>query len=153
MWATRQVFPQKTLLSIPVGGHDTNDLRDSFKNHADMKDTDIIMIFNVKEKKKSYLDLFSSRSGCLFSKYCTGSFSRSDLSPAKGELSQQMHADINTSLELYISRGRADGMLGSLPPRRSLIKGSVPFPLQNTKGLCLIFIEAGAKEISSLFWE
>ena len=53
----------------------------------------------MSKKKKSYLDLFSSRSGCLFSKYCTGSFSRSNLSPAKGELSQQMHADINTSLE------------------------------------------------------
>lgn len=34
-----------------MGGHDKNDLWNSFKNHADMKDTDIIMIFNVKEKK------------------------------------------------------------------------------------------------------
>lgn len=141
----------KSLPSLPTGGHYKSALWKSFKNHADMKDTDIIAIFNVKEKKKSHLDLFSSRNGCLFSKYCTGSFSRSNLSPAKGELSQQMHADINTSLGFYISRGRADRELGSLPPRRSLIK-SVPFPLQNKKGLCLIFTEVGAEELSSSFF-
>ena len=91
-------FPQKILASIPKGGHDKRDLWNSFKIHADLKDTDILMLFNFKEKK-IYLDLFSSRSGCLFSKYCTGNFSRSNLLPAKGELSQHLHADINASLE------------------------------------------------------
>ena len=43
-------FPQKTLASIPMGGPDKRDLWNSFKIHADLKDPDILMIFNVKEK-------------------------------------------------------------------------------------------------------
>lgn len=144
MRVTSQIFSPKSPPSIPVGGHHESDLLNSLKNHADMKNTDIIMIFNVKEKK-SYLDLLSSRNGCLFSKYCSGSFSRSNLSPAKEELSQHTQADINTSLELYISRGSVDRELGSLP-QGALMEGRASFPFQDTKGLCLIVTEAGAKK-------
>lgn len=41
----------KSLPSLPTGGHYKSALWKSFKKHADMKDTDIIAIFNVKEKK------------------------------------------------------------------------------------------------------
>ena len=44
-------FPQKILASIPKGEHDKRDLWNSFKIHADLRDTDILMLFNVKEKK------------------------------------------------------------------------------------------------------
>lgn len=43
-----QIFPPKTLPSTPPGDHYKRDLLNSLKNHADI---DIIMIFNVKEKK------------------------------------------------------------------------------------------------------
>ena len=148
-----QASPPQTPPPTPLGGHSKSDCGTASNMVLTWK-APIIIIFNVKYiYKNSYLDLFSSRNGCLFSKYCTGSFSRSNLSPAKEELSQHMRADINTSLELHISRGSADRELGSLPLRSSFIKGSVSLPLQKTKGLCLIFIEAGAKEISGLFWE
>lgn len=82
---------------------------------------DIIMIFNVKAKKKSYLDVSFPRNGCLFSKYCTGSFGRSHLSPGKEEPGQHMRTDINTSLELYISRGVLTGSRAACHARSSLV--------------------------------
>lgn len=145
-------FPKNT--SLYTTGRSWQEwLLNSLKYRADMKDTDYNDFQCKIYKKNSYLDLFSSRNGCLFWKYCTGSFGRSNVSPAKAEPSQHMRADINTSLELHISRGSADSGLGILPRKSSFIKGSVSLPLQKTKGLCLIFIEAGAKEISGLFWE
>lgn len=84
------------------------------------------MIFNVKAKKESYLDVSSPRNGCLFSKYCTGSFGRSHLSPGKEEPGQHMCTDINTSLELYISRGSSDGKPGSMP-HKELPHQTLPF--------------------------
>lgn len=97
---------------------------------------DIIMIFNVKAKKESYLDVSSSRNGCLFSKYCTGSFGRSHLSPGKEEPGQHMRTDINTSLELYISRGSSDGKLGIMP-RKELPHRALPFGISPDCAPCI----------------
>lgn len=119
----------KARYSTPLGGHPRNALLNGFRNHVDMKDTDIIMIFKVKKKKK--FGFFSFRNGCLFSKYCIGSFSRSNLSPEKEELSQHAHADINTSLELYISRGSSDREPGSLPHKELSYKRQCFISLTN----------------------
>lgn len=72
----------------------------------------------------------------------------SHLSPGKEEPGQHMRTDINTSLELHISRGSSEGKLGSMPckelPHRVL-------PFRMSPRLCSVHTAMRAKAFSVLF--